>query len=96
MPGTSVSIPELLGWNLHLYIGSEAAAVFIEIPGLTLPGGIGGVFPTQITVPIKNKNKTKIVGYLSYIGPKTSSPGGAYIAAQLPRDLALILDQLLP
>jgi hypothetical protein len=96
MPGTTVSIPGLLGWNLYLYIGSEAAAVFIEVPGLTLPGGIGGVFPTQITVPIKNKNKTKIVGYLSYIGPKTSSPGGAYIAAQLPRELAIILYQLLP
>ncbi len=96
MPGTTVSIPGLVGWNMHIYVGAEASAVFIEVPGFTIPGDIGGFLPSQLTYPIKNSDKTKILGYLSYVAPKGTYAGGAYIAAQLPKDLAALLDTLLP
>jgi hypothetical protein len=87
LPGFGIDFPQMPKYRIHIYIGVNVAAAFVELPDLGLP--IGGIFP------IKNKAKTKVVGAFGYILPKQKSPGGMYLATQIPDDLARLIDELI-
>ncbi len=87
LPGFAVQFPQMPDYRLHLYIGVNVAAIFAELPDVGLP--IGFLYP------VKNQAKTKVVGAIGYVMPKNSFAGGMYLAAQLPPELARVIDDLI-
>jgi hypothetical protein len=87
LPGFAIDFPQMKNYQIHLYIGVSVAAVFAELPKLGLPFGF--------LQPVKNPDKTKIVGAIGYVPPKNTFAGGMYLATQLPADLARTIDELI-
>ncbi len=87
LPGFAIDFPQMQNYRIHLYVGVDIAAAFVELPDLGLPIGW--------TAPVKNLNKTKIIGAIGYVLPKPSFSGGMYLAAQLPGDLARAINDLI-
>lgn len=87
LPGFAIQFPQMPNYQIHLYIGVNVAAVFAELPNVGLP--IGFLFP------VKNQTKTKVIGAVGYVMPKGGFPGGVYLAAQLPPELARVIDNLI-
>lgn len=89
LPGFAIQFPSNPDYQLHLYIGVNVAIVFVTLPNFNIP------FYLLPEIPIYNKAKTKKVGTLKYIAPKGMYDGGLYLAAQLPADLARVIDDLI-
>jgi hypothetical protein len=87
LPGFSINFPQQPKYQVHVYVGVNVVAAFVELPDLGLP--IGG------TAKVKNKDKTKEVGAIGYIPVKGNFNGGLYLTAQLPNDLAITIDELI-
>lgn len=90
LPGFAIDFPQMKNYRIHLYIGVNIAAVFAELPDLPAPiGSISAVFP------VKDSKGLKQIGAVGYVGKKGSYKGGAYLAAQLPPELARVIDDLI-
>lgn len=90
LPGFAIDFPQMPQYKIHLYIGVNNAAVFVELPDLPSPiGGITAVFP------VKDSKGLKQTGAIGYIGKKGSFKGGMYMATQLPASLARVIDDLI-
>ncbi len=87
LPGFSINFPQQPKYQVHVYVGVNVVAAFVELPDLGLP--IGG------TAKVKNKDKTKEVGAIGYIPAQGNFNGGLYLAAQLPSELAITIDELI-
>lgn len=87
LPGVAIQLPQHSKYQVHLYIGVDVAAAFVELPDFGLP--VGGI------VKVKNKNKTKEVGAIGYILPKGNYDGGLFLAAKIPKDMSIMIDQLI-
>lgn len=87
LPGFALQFPHSQTHKIYLYVGVNVAAAFVELPDFGLP--IGATFP------VKNANKTKTVGAIGYVTPKGNYHGGAYLAAQIPDELAAVIDDLI-
>lgn len=85
--GLSVSLPSRPGYSVTLYIGVKAVAAFVGIPGFQLPIGFG--------VNVVNQTKTRNIGYLALIPSQGAYPAGVYLAAQIPTDLAALINSVL-
>jgi hypothetical protein len=72
--------------NLFVYGSVKYFALFLPTPGLNPM--------VNLTYPIKNQAKTKILGYVSTVAQKGSFDGGVYLALILPPELARLLDNL--
>lgn len=99
LPGFALSFPPNPNFRIFLYVGVNAAAAFVEVPGLDLPSfplswlPFGGGWNTSVKVV--NKAAQQEVGYLSYVGKKGIYPGGIYLAARLPVEVANVIDNLI-
>ena len=87
LPGFAIEFPQMQNYQIHLYVGVNVAAAFVELPDVGLPFGF--------ISPVKNKAKTKVVGAIGYVAPKNNFDGGMYLAAQLPAELARAIDELI-
>lgn len=74
--------------DIFIYIGPSILAVYATTPEFN------PYLPLQF--PIKNANKTKIIGYLALVPEKRSYDGGVYLASKLPDGFARFLDEILP
>lgn len=74
--------------RLYLYVGVNAAAVYIESSELGLPFGV--------LYPIKDKEQGRTIGAFGLIPEKSTFWGGIYLATRLPTDIARTLAQILP
>lgn len=87
LPGVAIAFPQNPNYRVYLYIGTNIAAAFIELPDISVP--ISGVFP------VKNANRTKEIGAIGYIAPRLNFNGGLFLAAQIPDRMAVIIDDLI-
>lgn len=87
LPGFAIQFPQMPDYQIHLYVGVNVAAVFAELPKVGLPFGF--------LFPVKNAARTKVVGAIGYVTPKNGFDGGMYLAAQLPPELARVIDELI-
>jgi hypothetical protein len=85
--GLSVTLPSRPGYSVTLYIGVKAVAVFVGIPALNLPIGFG--------VNVINSTQTRDIGYFALIPKQGTFAAGVYLAAQIPTDLAQIINSLM-
>lgn len=90
LPGFGIDFPQMQNYRIHLYIGVNIAAAFVQLPDLPSPiGGITAIFP------VKDSKGLKQIGAVGYVGKKGTHKGGMYLAAQLPADLARVIDDLI-
>ncbi|MGE5085674.1 MAG: hypothetical protein ACM3MG_05190 [Bacillota bacterium] len=70
--------------KVRLYIGVDAVGMFIE--SSYIPSYLG------LTLPIKNKDKTKILGYFTIVPKVGTYNGGLFVALPIPNSIAKIID----
>ncbi|UOF01168.1 hypothetical protein [Bdellovibrio reynosensis] len=70
--------------KIYMYFGVNAAGLFIE----------SSYFPQffGITAPIRNKAKTRTLGYFTIVPKQGVNNGGLFLSFILPNDLAKIID----
>ncbi|MFZ4404796.1 MAG: hypothetical protein ACOYOK_11900 [Pseudobdellovibrionaceae bacterium] len=83
LPTTAVTISSKNNVKLNLYLGVNVIGLYVESPYNPY---------VNLTLPIKNSAKTKVIGYFSTIAKKGTNQGGFFISAILPTDIAKILD----
>ncbi len=84
--GIAISLPQQPTYQINLYIALKAVAVFVSVPGVNLPIGLG--------YNLVNQDKTRNIGYVALIPTSGVHPAGVYVAAQIPTDVSLALNSL--
>lgn len=87
LPSLALQFPQNNNMQLHLYIGINALAVY-----MTLPSQASLPLPFNLTLPLKNKDKTLTTGYLTYVTPKGSYAPGLFVSTIIPASVARILE----
>lgn len=86
LPGLSLNFPAN-NTQIHLYIGINALGLFA-----TLPSNSALPIPFNFTLPLKNQDKTRTFGYLTYVTAKNGFPPGIFISTGVPAAFARILE----
>ena len=87
LPSLALSFPQNNNTQINLYIGINALGLLVSLPNsAALP------LPINITVPLKNRDKTKTFGYLTYVNSKNGFPPGLFISTGVPNSFARILE----
>lgn len=76
-----------LGRTLTVYIGLQAAAVFVPTPEFDPFVALG--------FPIRNQSNRQVVGYFATVPKKNAFAGGFYMAAVIPDSVARVLEKVL-
>jgi hypothetical protein len=87
LPSLALQFPQNNNMQLHLYIGINALAVY-----MTLPSQASLPLPFNMTLPLKNKDKTLTTGYLTYVTAKGSYAPGLFVSTIIPASIARILE----
>lgn len=90
--GFAIALPQTPDIKLNLYVSANAAAAFIEIPALRLPDEW---LRLTLGFPIKNSTGTQVVGYMAFVPNKSTFPSGVYVSSRLPREAAILIDEVL-
>lgn len=85
LPSLALNFPQQGNTQITLYIGVNAIGLF-----MTLPENIA--FPIGFTLPIKNKDKTKTFGYLTYVPKKGTYAPGLFVSSIIPATVARVLE----
>jgi len=87
LPSLALQFPQNNNMQLHLYLGINALAVY-----MTLPNQASLPLPFNITLPLKNKDKTLTTGYLTYVTAKGSYAPGLFVSTIIPSSVARVLE----
>ncbi len=85
-PSLGLSLPNSNNVKIYLYLGVQVAAVFVETPFNPY---------IDLTLPIRNEAKTRVVGHLGLVPAKNSFRGGVFVSSVLPNELAQALANFL-
>lgn len=86
LPSLGLTFPQD-GTQVSIYIGVNALGLYV-----TLPQSAALPLPVNITVPVKNKDKSKTYGFLTYVNAKSGFPPGLFISSAVPKDVARVLE----
>lgn len=87
LPSLGLSFPLQNNVKLHLYVGVNALGLF-----MTIPQDTHFQLPINITVPVKTKDKSKTLGYVTYVSPKNNFEGGLFVSTTIPATVARVLE----
>lgn len=87
LPSLALSFPAQNNTKMNLYIGTSALGFF-----MTLPDNAALPLPINITLPLKNSDKTRTFGYLTYVNAKNGYQPGLFLSTQVPPEFARILE----
>lgn len=90
--GLAIPLPGTPGMVLNFYMSANAAAAFIELPQIVLPDIWNMI---SLGFPIKNADKTQVVGYFAFVPNKSTFASGVYVAGRLPTQIAEIIGTLI-
>ncbi len=85
LPSLGLSFPQHDNTQISLYIGVNAVGLFITLP-------TNAALPIGFTLPIKNKDKTKTFGYLTYVPAKGNFAPGLFVSSIIPASVSRILE----
>lgn len=85
-PSVGLSLPNSNNVKIYLYLGVQVAAVFVETPFNPY---------IDLTLPIRNEAKTRVVGHLGLVPAKNTFRGGVFVSSVLPNELAQALANFL-
>lgn len=91
--GFAIAFPQNKNYRLHLYVSANAAAIFVETPDFKLPEQ--WIILPSLGFPVKNQDKTQVVGYFAVVANRGMHNSGVYVASRIPRDVAILIDDLL-
>lgn len=87
LPSLALQFPLNDNIQMNLYIGINAIGFFMSLPNqASLP------LPFNITLPIKNKDKTMTMGYLTYVTAKNGFDSGIFVSSIIPPNVSRILE----
>lgn len=86
LPSLGLSFPQQNNTQINLYIGINAIGLFV-----TLPDKLAQI-PFSFTLPIKNQDKSKTFGYLTFVPQKGSYAPGLFLSTLIPPSMARILE----
>jgi hypothetical protein len=87
LPGLAIQLNISKKVQANIYLGVATVAVFINSP-------VDPYFAVQL--PIRTSDSTKTLGYFATVpAKKPTYDGGFFIAAQIPGDIARIIDDVL-
>ena len=87
LPALALTFPSHNDTKINLYIGISAFGLY-----MTLPDKAALPLPINITLPIKNADKSKTYGYLTYVNAKNGHQPGLFISGAVPPEFARILE----
>lgn len=88
LPSFAITFPANSKIKMNIYIGVNALAVYLSLPPeATIP-----LLPMNISIPVKNKDKSQTFGYLTYVIAKNGSPPGLFISSIIPASAARVLE----
>lgn len=87
LPALALTFPSHNDTKINLYIGINAFGLY-----MTLPDKAALPLPINITLPIKNADKSKTYGYLTYVNAKNGHQPGLFISGAVPPEFARILE----
>lgn len=85
LPSLGLSFPQQNNTQVSLYIGVNAVGLYVTLP-------TNAALPIGFTLPIRNKDKTKTYGYLSYVPAKMNYAPGLFVSAIIPPAVSRILE----
>lgn len=85
-PSVGLSLPNSNNVKIYLYLGVQVAAIFVETPFNPY---------IDLTLPIRNEAKTRVVGHLGLVPAKNTFRGGVFVSSVLPNELAQALANFL-
>lgn len=85
LPSLGLSFPAHNNTQVSLYIGVNAVGLFVTLPAKA-------ALPFAFSLPIKNTDKSKTFGYLSYVPAKGSYAPGMFVSTIIPATMSRILE----
>lgn len=85
LPSLGLSFPAHNNMEMYLYVGVNAIGLYVTLP-------TNAALPMGVTLPIRNKDKTKTYGLLSYVPAKASYAPGLFVSAVIPASVSRILE----
>jgi hypothetical protein len=78
--------------KVYLYLSAEAFGLFAETSFNPVPD-LGPVVINEFVYTIRNKEKTKTLGYLTFVAKKADFKGGFFVSHRIDPKLGKILDE---
>ena len=85
LPSLALSFPQQNDMKISLYIGVNAIGLFVTLP-------TNAALPFGFTLPVRNKDKTKTFGYLTYVPAKAAFAPGLFVSTIIPASVSKILE----
>ena len=85
MPSLALSFPQHNNTQITLYIGINAVGLFVTLPDKV-------AIPFGFQFPIKNSDKSKTFGYMSYVPKKGDFAPGLFLSTLIPPSMARVLE----
>ncbi|OFZ31464.1 MAG: hypothetical protein A2622_02455 [Bdellovibrionales bacterium RIFCSPHIGHO2_01_FULL_40_29] len=85
LPSLGLTFPQHDNTQITLYIGINAVGLFVTLPDKA-------ALPFGFTLPVKNSDKSKTFGYLSYVPKKGTYAPGLFVSTLIPASMARILE----
>lgn len=85
LPSLALSFPQNSNTQITVYIGVNAVGLFVTLPEkLAIPLGF--------QLPIKNSDKSKTLGFMTYVPQKGTYAPGLFLSTLIPPSMARILE----
>lgn len=85
LPSLGLSFPQHNNLQISLYVGVNAIGLYVTLP-------TNAALPIGFTLPIRNKDKTKTYGYLTYVPAKMNHAPGLFVSTVIPPSVSRILE----
>ena len=85
LPSLALAFPQHNNTQITLYIGVNAVGLYVTLPD-------NAALPFGFTLPIKNSDRSKTFGYMSYVPKKGTFTPGLFISSLIPPAMARILE----
>lgn len=85
LPSLALNFPQNGNTQITLYIGVNAVGLYVSLPD-------NAALPFGFQVPIRNSDKTKTYGYLTYVPKKGTYAPGLFVSTLIPPAMARILE----
>ena len=88
LPSLALSFPQSENTQITVYIGINAVGLFVTVPEKI-------AIPFSFQLPIKNSDKSKTLGYITFVPQKGSYAPGLFLSTLIPPNMARILEDYL-
>ena len=85
MPSLGMTFSQQNNTQITLYLGVNAIGLYVTLP-------TNAALPIGFTLPVRNKDKSKTFGYLSYVPAKANFAPGLFVSTLIPPAVSRVLE----